>query len=61
MTTSKPQEQTDYLTEILVALESEDSLMVQDILADLHPADLAGVLEGIPPDNPFALVILTGC
>ena len=51
MTTSKPQEQTDYLTEILVALESEDSLKVQDILADLHPADIAGVLEGIPPEQ----------
>ncbi|TDJ63434.1 MAG: magnesium transporter [Proteobacteria bacterium] len=51
MTTSKPQEQTDYLAEILAALESEDSLKVQDILADLHPADIAGVLEGIPPEQ----------
>ena len=51
MTTSKPQEQTDYLVEILAALESEDSLKVQDILADLHPADIAGVLEGIPPEQ----------
>ncbi len=51
MTTSKSQEQTDYLAEILAALESEDSLKVQDILADLHPADIAGVLEGIPPEQ----------
>ncbi len=51
MTTSKPQEQTDYLVEILTALESEDSLKVQDILADIHPADIAGVLEGIPPEQ----------
>lgn len=51
MTTSKPEEQTDYLAEILAALESEDSLKVQDILADLHPADIAGVLEGIPPEQ----------
>jgi magnesium transporter len=51
MTTSKPLEQTDYLAEILAALESEDSLKVQDILADLHPADIAGVLEGIPPEQ----------
>lgn len=51
MTTLKPQEQTDYLVEILAALESEDSLKVQDILADIHPADIAGVLEGIPPEQ----------
>jgi magnesium transporter len=51
MTTSKPQEQADYLVEILAALESEDSLKVQDILADIHPADIAGVLEGIPPEQ----------
>ncbi len=51
MTTSKPLEQTDYLADILAALESEESLKVQDILADLHPADIAGVLEGIPPEQ----------
>ena len=51
MTTLKAQEQTDYLVEILAALESEDSLKVQDILADIHPADIAGVLEGIPPEQ----------
>ncbi len=51
MTTLKSQEQTDYLVEILAALESEDSLKVQDILADIHPADIAGVLEGIPPEQ----------
>lgn len=51
MTTSKSQEQTDYLADILAALESEDLLKIQDILADLHPADVAGVLEGIPPEQ----------
>lgn len=51
MTTSKSQEQTDYLADTLAALESEDSLKIQDILADLHPADIAGVLEGIPPEQ----------
>ncbi len=55
MTTSKPQEQTDYLAEILVALESEDFLKIQDTLADLHPADIAGVLEGIPPEQRHAV------
>ena len=51
MTTLKAQEQTNYLVKILAALESEDSLKVQDILADIHPADIAGVLEGIPPEQ----------
>lgn len=54
MTTSKPQEQ-DYLAEILAALESEDSLKIQDTLADLHPADIASVLEGIPPEQRHAV------
>jgi magnesium transporter len=41
----------DHLKRILAALEAGDIAPVQAILADLHPADIANVLEGLPPEQ----------
>lgn len=41
----------DHLKRILAALEAGDIAPVQAILTDLHPADIANVLEGLPPEQ----------
>lgn len=40
----------NYLKHVLGALEAGDVAPVRAILADLHPADIANVLEGLPPE-----------
>jgi magnesium transporter len=41
----------NHLKRVLAAVEAEDIARVRDILADLHPADIAGVLEGLSPEQ----------
>lgn len=41
----------DALTLTLAALESENRGAVRGILAELHPADIATALEGLPPES----------
>ncbi len=47
--TRKPRK-PNHLKRVLAAVEAEDLARVRDILADLHPADIAAVLEGLAPD-----------
>ncbi len=51
MTTATSQDEADHLTEILTALENEAAEKIHQILAELHPADIADVLEAIPPEQ----------
>jgi magnesium transporter len=44
--TKKP----DHLKRVLAALEIGDAALVRSILAELHPADIARVLEGLTPE-----------
>ncbi|HEU5338640.1 MAG TPA: magnesium transporter [Sulfuricaulis sp.] len=41
----------NHLKHVLAALEAGDIAPVQAILTDLHPADIANVLEGLPPEQ----------
>ncbi len=41
----------DYLALTLAALAAGDAARVRELLADLHPADIARVLEGLPPES----------
>lgn len=45
----------DYLKLTLTALEAEDLARANQILTDLHPADIARVLEGLPPERREAV------
>jgi magnesium transporter len=45
----------DYLKLTLAALEAQDLGRVSALLADLHPADIARVLEGLPPESREAV------
>lgn len=45
----------DYLKLTLAALEAEDLARANQILTDLHPADIARVLEGLPPERREAV------
>ena len=40
----------DHLKPVLAALEASDNAQVNGILAELHPADIARILEGLPPE-----------
>ncbi|MDH3310411.1 MAG: magnesium transporter [Gammaproteobacteria bacterium] len=40
----------NHLKHVLAAFEAGDVAQVHAILADLHPADIANVLEGLPPE-----------
>jgi magnesium transporter len=51
MARARKAKKLDPLTFILAALESDDRARVHAILADLHPADIARVLEGLPPES----------
>ena len=55
MARARRQKKTDYLKLVLAALETGDIANVQPILADLHPADIANVLEGLPPEQRAAV------
>jgi len=41
----------NHLKRVLAAVEAEDLARARDILADMHPADIADVLEGLAPDE----------
>jgi magnesium transporter len=45
----------DYLKLTLAALEADDLARANQILTDLHPADIARVLEGLPPERREAV------
>ncbi len=51
MTTNPAQDQTDSLKAALAALERQDSEAIEQLLQDLHPADVGDLLEAIPPDQ----------
>ncbi|MEK7734371.1 MAG: magnesium transporter [Pseudomonadota bacterium] len=47
--TRKPKK-PNHLKRVLAAVKAEDLARVRDILTDLHPADIADVLEGLAPE-----------
>ncbi|MEK7840063.1 MAG: magnesium transporter, partial [Pseudomonadota bacterium] len=47
--TRKPKK-PNHLKRVLAAVKAEDLTRVRDILTDLHPADIADVLEGLAPE-----------
>jgi len=51
MTTAQPQKQSDQLIAMLAALENERVEEVEATLKTLHPADIADVLQAIPPEQ----------
>src|SRR5688572_17307750 len=52
MARARKAKKPDPLTLTLAALESDgDHARLRGILADLHPADIARVLEGLPPES----------
>jgi magnesium transporter len=55
MTTVQPQKQSEQLLAMLAALENERAEEVEAILKTLHPADIADVLEAIPPEQRHEL------
>ncbi len=55
MARARRQKKPDHLKLVLAALETGDIANVQPILADLHPADIANVLEGLPPEQRAAV------
>jgi magnesium transporter len=55
MTTAQPQTQSEQLLAMLAALENERVEEAETILKTLHPADIADVLEAIPPEQRHEL------
>ncbi|MDH5632026.1 MAG: magnesium transporter [Gammaproteobacteria bacterium] len=43
--------QADYLEQVLAALESESPERLNEVVDSLHPADIADVLEALPPSQ----------
>lgn len=50
MAKARKPKKPDHLKRFLSALETGDIASIREILADLHPADIALVLEGLPPE-----------
>ena len=50
MAKARKPKKPDHLKRVLAALELADTAVVRAILADLHPADIARILEGLPPE-----------
>jgi magnesium transporter len=50
MAKARKPKKPDHLKRVLAALEVGDPLQVRGILAELHPADIARILEGLPPE-----------
>jgi hypothetical protein len=50
VTMAKPRQQKkpDHLKRVLAALDAGDAAKIREILSDLHPADIANILEGLP-------------
>jgi magnesium transporter len=55
MAKARKPKKPDHLKRVLAALEAGDPAQVRGILAELHPADIARILEGLPPE-PRAIV-----
>lgn len=51
MAKARKAQKPDHLKLTLAALEAGDVAGVREILAGLHPADIARVLEGLPPEH----------
>ncbi len=51
MARARRSRKADHLKDTLAALEANDSARVRALFAELHPADIAKVLEGIPPEQ----------
>src|SRR6266566_2317719 len=49
MARARKSRKADRLKDTLAALEANETARVRTLLAELHPADIARVLEGIPP------------
>lgn len=55
MSQSKKQSQAEYLDKIEAALESGVSTELHRVLSDMHPADIADLLEAVPPNQRHAV------
>lgn len=55
MAKARKAQKPDYLKLTLAALETQDLTRIREILAELHPADIARVLEGLPPESREAV------
>jgi magnesium transporter len=55
MAKARKAQKPDYLKLTLAALEAQDLERVRTLFADLHPADIARVLEGLPPESREAV------
>lgn len=51
MSKARQHKKPDHLNELLAALEEGSSEGVRAILVDLHPADIATLIEGTPPES----------
>ena len=51
MAKARKPKKPDHLKRVLAALEAADIAPVRGIFAELHPADIARVLEGLPPEQ----------
>src|SRR3990170_3564890 len=50
MAKARKPKKPDHLKRVLAAIEADDTAQVRGILAELHPADIARILEGLPPE-----------
>ncbi len=50
MAKARKPKKPDHLKRVLAALEAGDPAQVRGILAELHPADIARILVGLPPE-----------
>ncbi len=55
MARARKAKKPDPLKLTLAALESNDLARVRAVLAELHPADIAALLEGLPPESRVAV------
>jgi magnesium transporter len=55
MAKARKPKKPDHLKRVLAALEAGDAAQVRGILAELHPADIARILEGLPPEPRTAV------
>jgi magnesium transporter len=51
MTSARKSRKADRLKTALAALDANDMARVRELLAELHPADIGKLLEGLPPEN----------
>lgn len=51
MAKARQQKKPDYLKELLAALEAGAGERIRLLLSELHPADIANLLESVPPET----------